>query len=125
MKHFMDTAWRLLDRLLGQVVDHGPDISPQRLQQLTRRERQVAALVCLRYTNRQIARQLCISPDTVRAHARSALGKLGLQGRAALRQRLTADGLYGGDRTRMRADLGLERGRDTQPHPMRPRRGQE
>jgi DNA-binding CsgD family transcriptional regulator len=72
----MNAVRRLLNRLLGRVAGHGPAISPQRLQQLTRRERQVAALVCLRFTNRQIARQLRISPYTVRPHVRTALGKL-------------------------------------------------
>jgi DNA-binding CsgD family transcriptional regulator len=117
MNHFLNAVWRLLDGLLGRVVDHSPAISPQRLQQLTRRERQVTALVCLRYTNRQIARQLHISPGTVRTHMRAALVKLGLRNRAALRQHITADSLYGGDQARLRAELGL--GHSAGPHIMR------
>jgi DNA-binding CsgD family transcriptional regulator len=122
MNHFVNAFWRLLDgllgRLLGQVADYNPAISPQRLQQLTRRERQVTALVCLRYTNRQIARQLNISPGTVRTHVRAALVKLGLPNRAVLRQHITADSLYGGDRARLRAELGL--GHSAGPYIMRP-----
>jgi DNA-binding CsgD family transcriptional regulator len=113
VKHFLNTTWRLPDRLLGWAGDHGPAISPQRLQQLTWQERQVATLACLRFTNRQIARQPHVSPYTVRAHVRTTSGKPGLQDRAALRQCITVNGLYGSDRAGMRTELGLGQGHST------------
>jgi non-specific serine/threonine protein kinase len=48
---------------------------------LTRREREVALLVGLELTNRQIARELSISEHTVAAHLRKILKKLGLRSR--------------------------------------------
>ena len=115
MKYFIVAAWRLLGRLAGRVTGRRPAISPQRLQRLSRRERQVAALVCLHFTNRQIAHHLHISPETARVHLRSATGRLGLRGRAMLRQRITAARLYGGDQARMRAELGLDQSHAIEP----------
>jgi DNA-binding CsgD family transcriptional regulator len=123
MNHFLNAVWRLLVGLLGRVDDISRPISRQRLKQLTRRERQAAALVCLRYTTRQIARQLHISPGTVRTHVRAALVKRGLPNRAALRQHITAEGLFDGDRARLRTELGL--GHSAGPHIMRRPPGQE
>ncbi len=56
-----------------------------RWQQLTSREQQVAALVCLDYTNNQIAARLSISPDTVKSHVRNLLAKFDLHRKADLR----------------------------------------
>lgn len=57
-------------------------------QSLTPREQQVAALICLGYTSRQIAARLEISPQTVKTHARNVLVKFGLRRRQDLRQAL-------------------------------------
>ncbi|UCH61192.1 MAG: helix-turn-helix transcriptional regulator [Anaerolineales bacterium] len=57
----------------------------QRWEQLSPREQQVAALICLGYTNRQIAARLTISPETVKTHARNLLLKFGLGSREELR----------------------------------------
>jgi len=57
----------------------------QRWEQLSPREQQVTALICLGYTNRQIAARLTISPETVKTHARNLLLKLGLGSREELR----------------------------------------
>ena len=56
-----------------------------RWQQLTSREQQVAALVCLDYTNQQIAARLSISPDTVKSHVRNLLAKFELHRKSDLR----------------------------------------
>ena len=56
-----------------------------RWQQLTSREQQVAALVCLDYTNQQIAVRLSISPDTVKSHVRNLLAKFELHRKSDLR----------------------------------------
>jgi len=52
---------------------------------LSPRERDVAALVCLGYTNKEIGVQLSISPETVKTHLRNVLVKFGLQNRTELR----------------------------------------
>lgn len=57
----------------------------QRWRVLSPRERQVAALVCLGYTNREIATKLVISPETVKTHVRNLLIKLDLGSRDDLR----------------------------------------
>lgn len=56
-----------------------------RWDKLTQREQEVAALVCLGYTSRQVAYALQISPETVKSHVRSLLQKFGLQSRSELR----------------------------------------
>ena len=52
---------------------------------LSDREKQVAALVCLRYTNRQIAGMLHLSPETIKSHVQSVLRKFGLRRKEDLR----------------------------------------
>ena len=51
---------------------------------LTPREREVVALVCCNYTNRQIADHLVVSIETVRSHVRHSLRKFGVQNRREL-----------------------------------------
>jgi len=60
----------------------------QRWQSLTPREQQVAALVCLSHTGRQIAARLVVSPETVKTHVRNILRKFNLRTRQELRQAL-------------------------------------
>ena len=55
---------------------------------LSSREQEVAALTCLNYTNRQIAAQLNISPETVKTHIRNALVKFNLRTKQDLKQSL-------------------------------------
>ncbi len=52
---------------------------------LSPREQQVAALVCLGYTNRHIALRLEVSPNTVKTHVSNVLRKFGVAGRQELR----------------------------------------
>ncbi len=62
-------------------------LAEQRLQLwlgLSRREREVTALSCLGYTNRQIAQRLSISPETVKTHMANALHKFGVRTRQEL-----------------------------------------
>jgi DNA-binding CsgD family transcriptional regulator len=54
-------------------------------QTLSEREKQVAAQVCLYYTNRQIAAHLGIADDTVKTHVRNVLVKFNLRNRSDLR----------------------------------------
>lgn len=60
----------------------------KRWQRLTPREQEVAALVCLNHTSRQIAAALVISPETVKTHVGNLLRKLDLSTRQELRQAL-------------------------------------
>jgi len=57
-------------------------------QMLTKREQQVAILVCKQLHTNQIAERLQISPETVRSHVRNILTKMDLPNRVALRQML-------------------------------------
>jgi DNA-binding CsgD family transcriptional regulator len=52
---------------------------------LSTREQQVTALICLNYTNRQIATRLIISKDTVKSHVRNILRKFEVHSKAELR----------------------------------------
>jgi DNA-binding NarL/FixJ family response regulator len=49
------------------------------------REQQVAALVCLGYTNPQIAGKLKVSVETVKTHVRNVLMKVDLHSKTELR----------------------------------------
>ncbi len=60
----------------------------ERWQELSPREKQVAALICLNYTNREIARRLIIAPETVKSHVRNILSKTNTHSKIALRQAL-------------------------------------
>ncbi len=51
---------------------------------LTRKEREVLALLAKRYTNREIAGELHLSPNTIKTHVRSVLKQLGLKNRQEL-----------------------------------------
>ncbi len=72
----------LANRLLGEAL-RSQQIQGgnwTRWQHLTPREQEVAALICLNYTTRQIASKLHISPETVKTHAGRFLVKtVGLQ----------------------------------------------
>jgi len=58
-------------------------------ESLSDREKQVAALTCLRYTNRQMAGLLHLSPETIKSHMQSALKKFGLRRKVELRLQLS------------------------------------
>ena len=59
-------------------------------QRLSPREKEVVALVCLGYINREIGGKLHITSETVKSHVSSALRKFGV-GRRGEIQRLLAD----------------------------------
>jgi DNA-binding NarL/FixJ family response regulator len=58
--------------------------APDRLGDLTDREREIVALVAEGLTNDEIAERLSISPLTVKTHVNRAMAKLGLRDRAQL-----------------------------------------
>ena len=53
-------------------------------QELTRREKQTAALVCLGFTNQEIAARMIISVNTVKTHIRSIFSKFGINSKNEL-----------------------------------------
>lgn len=54
------------------------------IEPLTTREKQVAEAITRGLSNKQIAREFGISPETVKRHLASIYGKLALPGRVAL-----------------------------------------
>lgn len=55
---------------------------------LTERQHTVARLVAAGLTNKQIAREIGLSPSTVKNHVHAAIGKLGVRRRAAIGAKL-------------------------------------
>jgi len=76
--------------LLTQAIQQrqAVDARQQDWWSLSQREQEVAALVCLNYTNRQIASLLNISPETVKSHLRNVLYKFNLHNKQELKQAL-------------------------------------
>ncbi len=62
----------------------GPDVVPAGGPTLTRREREIAAVIALGHTNAGIARTLGISPTTAKWHVSRILQKLSLTSRVQL-----------------------------------------
>lgn len=58
-------------------------------ENLTAREQEVAVLICLGYTNRQIATRLSISLSTAKTHVHNILGKFDLNSRTELQAALS------------------------------------
>jgi len=78
------------DLVLSQIHHRRKqDAHYQAWESLTPRQQEVAALICLRYTNPQIAQRLTISTETVRDHARAALAKFQVANRAELQTLLS------------------------------------
>jgi len=71
--------------LLALQQRHAAQANLQCWGLLSPREQQVAALVCLNYSNAQIAARLNISQSTVKTHVSNVLRKFGLQRRTDLR----------------------------------------
>jgi DNA-binding NarL/FixJ family response regulator len=69
----------LLARLIRRRREH--DDALRRLTKLTRREREVLALLAQGADNAGIAQPLVISPETARTHVQNVLGKLGVHSR--------------------------------------------
>jgi DNA-binding NarL/FixJ family response regulator len=65
---------RLIDEFAAQPDPHRP--VPERLEELTAREREVMALVAMGLTNGEIATHLVVSPATAKTHVSRAMLKL-------------------------------------------------
>ena len=85
------TPEEVANRILSDVLrtHEAQQENWQRWQSLTPREQEVAALVCLNYTSRQIAAKLHISPETIKTHVEHILIKFNAPDRNALRLALS------------------------------------
>jgi DNA-binding NarL/FixJ family response regulator len=75
----------------GRQVRHEP--TPRRDEQLTERERDVLQLIARGATNREVARRLVISENTVNFHVKNILGKLHAHTRAEAAVRALQEGM--------------------------------
>jgi RNA polymerase sigma factor (sigma-70 family) len=85
--------------LASDLITHGLERevlrarTEQALAELTPREREVTWLAARGHTNREIARSLVISEETVKTHVHNALNKFGLRKKSDLRLLLLDLGL--------------------------------
>ena len=84
----LEGAARLNAALLEELAALAPVESQGGSISLTQRERQVASAIADGLTNKEIARELCISLATVKCHVHSVLQKLHLTGRREIRRGL-------------------------------------
>ena len=77
-----DASDLLLQEAAGQDGITGPE--PETAVRLTRREKEVAALLGRGLSNREIASELTISPRTAETHVENILAKFGLENRAQM-----------------------------------------
>jgi DNA-binding NarL/FixJ family response regulator len=84
-----------LDQAIELGLDNGPEDPwrPGPSAGLTRREREIAALVATGLTNREIAGKLYLSVRTVEVHVDHALTKLGFRTRTQLAAWIHEEGL--------------------------------
>ena len=77
----------LIQDLLAAGLPHyySSDVLLNQWESLSPRERDVAALVCLGYTNKEIGLRLSISPETAKTHLRNVLIKFNLYTRSELK----------------------------------------
>ena len=69
----------------GLTQYYSSDVLLNQWETLSMRERDVAALACLGYTNKEIGSRLSISPQTVKTHLRNVLIKFNLHTRSELK----------------------------------------
>ena len=81
----------LAEDLLASGLDsyYAKDVYLMTWEKLTPREKEVTALTCLGYTNRQIAARLVLSVPTVKTHIANALRKFDLHSKIELRMALS------------------------------------
>jgi DNA-binding CsgD family transcriptional regulator len=86
IRHTQENTTRENQSSLAEVqpaLDPYADLT-KKWNKMSRRERDVTALTCLGYTNRQIAARLKVSVNTVNTHVVRVLTRLDLNGKPAL-----------------------------------------
>ena len=85
-------ARRHLRRLGARTEPRGPSGGADGgLESLSRREREVAALITARKTNREVAAELFLSEKTVESHLRNIFAKLGASSRVDVARAVERD----------------------------------
>jgi len=86
---------RMLGALLQRLIlrRRERDDALKRMAKLTRREREVLALLAQGADNDAIAQELVISPETARTHIQNVLGKLGVHSRLEAAAFVTQNGI--------------------------------
>jgi DNA-binding CsgD family transcriptional regulator len=74
----------------GLTAYYSVDDLWKKWETLTPREKEVTALVCLGFTNRQAATRMSVTTETVKFHVSNILGKYGVKSRSQLQQLLAA-----------------------------------
>ncbi len=69
-------------RLIDEFSKRPASISPERLSELTEREREVLVCIAKGLSNQELAHQLFIADNTVKTHVKRILTKLGARDRA-------------------------------------------
>ena len=82
-----EVANDLLQQALGERAAAEVRLLPW--WELTPRQQEITALICLGYTNQEMAARLNISPETVKSHVRAILQRFDVHSKAELRDRLT------------------------------------
>ena len=83
------TPEKLANRLLSQAIwEQQAGRVLERWYRLTRREQEVAALICLGYTTQRIADRLVVSNGTIKGYAHHILEKFEVHSRDELRDLL-------------------------------------
>jgi DNA-binding NarL/FixJ family response regulator len=72
--------------------EHSPDDVPCR--ELSRRQREVAALIAAGYTNQEIARELSLAMGTVNSHIQQVRWRLGVEHRTQIAIWAARQGLH-------------------------------
>ena len=79
-------AYDLLLRAIQRQLSDNANL--QLWAELTRREKQTAALICLGFTNQEIATRMVISVNTVKSHIRNVFSKFGVNSKTELQAAL-------------------------------------